>query len=533
MASEPLLMGIDLGTSSVKVVLTGIDGTIEGQGTAEYGIDRPTPDRAEQHPDAWWRGIVAATATALAGATPAAPGRVTTAARIIAIGLSGQMHGLVLLSGAHEPIAPAVIWPDQRSGEAVAELTARLGSENVIRWSGGRLASGFMAASLAWLRTHDPELLGQAALYLSPKDAVRLRMTGEVASEPSDGSGTGLLDPVTRRWSPELLAGIGIDADRLPPLLASTAVAGTLRPSAAAELGLPSGIPVVVGGGDTPIGMLGAGLTDRETFLLTLSTGGQLAVPVADPTVDPTGITYTYCSVLPPSPGTAGWYRMAAILSAGLALRWLRDEVFELQGADAYARMLEMADTVPPGSRGLVFLPYLAGERSPHLDPSARAVFLGLTASHGRAELARAVVEGITLGCYDASRVLADSGRLGSMITLAGGGAKSPAWQRIVADVFGLPLRHLESGEQAALGACLLAGAGVGALDPVASAAVWARLGPVIEPDPARHDTYGAVYAVYRDGYPTLRREFPRLGAIAAAAEVPRGVEASVERRGS
>ena len=516
MASDPLLMGIDLGTSSVKVVLTTIAGTVAGQGAAEYGIDRPAPDRVEQHPDTWWRGIVDATAAALREATREAPGHAAPAARIIAIGLSGQMHGLVLLSGAHEPLAPAVIWPDQRSGEAVAGLTARLGSENVIRWSGGRLASGFMAATLAWLRTNDAALVERAALYLSPKDAVRLRMTGDVATDPSDGSGTGLLDPATRRWSPEMVAGVGIDRDRLPPLLGSSTVVGTLRSSAAAELCLPAGIPVVVGGGDTPIGMLGAGLTSRETFLLTLSSGGQLAVPSDDPSTDPTGITYTYCSVLPPAPGTAGWYRMAAILSAGLALRWLRDEVFELEGRDAYARMLDLAATVPPGSRGLVFLPYLAGERSPHLDPSARGVLLGLTASHGRAELVRAVVEGITLGCYDASRGLAASGRLGSTITLAGGGAKSPEWQRIVADVFGLPVRHLESGEQAALGACLLAGGGVGALEPVTAAAAWARLGPVIEPDPARHATYGAVYDVFREGYPSLRREFPRLGALAA-----------------
>lgn len=516
MASQPLLMGIDLGTSSVKVVLTSIDGHVAGQGAAEYGIDRPAPDRAEQHPDAWWRGIVAATAAALGEAARTAPDDAAPAARTLAVGLSGQMHGLVLLSGAHQPLAPAVIWPDQRSGEAVTDLTARIGGENVIRWSGGRLASGFMAATLAWFRTYDPALLGRAALYLSPKDAVRLRMTGEVATEPSDGSGTGLLDPATRRWSPEIVAGVGIEPDRLPPLLESSTVAGTLRSSAADELGLPAGIPVVVGGGDTPIGMLGAGLTSRETFLLTLSTGGQIAVPSEDPSTDPTGITYTYCSVLRPSPGTAGWYRMAAILSAGLALRWLRDEVFELEGSDAYTRMLDLAATVPPGSRGLVFLPYLAGERSPHLDPSARGVLLGLTASHGRAELVRAVVEGITLGCYDASRALADSGRLGSMITLAGGGAKSPEWQRIVADVFGLPVRHLESGEQAALGACLLAGGGVGALDPVRAAAAWARLGPVIEPDSSRHDAYGAVYEVFREGYPSLRREFPKLGALAA-----------------
>jgi xylulokinase len=515
-ANQPLLMGIDLGTSSVKVLFTSIDGQIVGHGAAEYGIDRPAPGRAEQHPDAWWRGVVEATGAARSDAERQSPDGADAADRILAIGLSGQMHGLVLMSDSHEPIAPAVIWPDQRSGREAAGLTERLGSESVIRLSGGRLASGFMAATLAWLRTHDPALLGRAALFMSPKDVLRLRLTGEVATEPSDGSGTGLLNPATRRWAPELVAGVGIDPDRLPPLLEASEVAGTLRAAAAAQLGIPPGIPVVVGGADTPIGMLGAGLTSRQTFLLTLSTGGQLAVPSDDPDTDPTGSTYTYCSVLPPAPGVAGWYRLAAILSAGLALQWLRDEVFELEGRDAYTSMLELARSVPPGSRGLIFLPYLAGERSPHLDPSAKGVFLGLTASHGRAELVRAVVEGITMGCYDASRALAAAGRLGSMITLAGGGGQSPEWQRIVADVFGLPVRHLESGEQAALGACLLAGGGVGALDPTSAASVWARLGSVIEPDPDRHEIYGAVYDVFRDGYPSLRSVFAKLGALQA-----------------
>jgi xylulokinase len=516
LVDQPLLMGIDLGTSSVKVLLATVEGGIAGQGAAEYGIDRPAPDRAEQHPDAWWRGIVEASASALAAAARQAPDGAKPADRILAIGLSGQMHGLVLVSDSHEPLAPAVIWPDQRSGDEVAELTERLGGPNIIRLTGGRLASGFMAASLAWFRQHDPALLDRAEICMSPKDAVRLRMTGEVATEPSDGSGTGMLNPSTRRWAPEIVVGVGISPEQLPPLVEASNVAGLLRPGAAAELGLRPGIPVVVGGADTPIGMLGAGLTSRETFMLSLSTGGQLAVPSDDPDTDPTGITLTYCSVLPPGPAAAGWYRMAAILSAGLALRWLRDEVFELTGPDAYARMLDSAATVPPGSRGLVFLPYLAGERSPHLDPSARGVLLGLTASHGRAELARAVVEGITLGCYDASRGLAEAGRLGSMITLAGGGSKSPAWQRIVADVFGLPVRHLESGDQAALGACLLAGGGIGALDTIAAAPAWARLGPVIEADPARHETYGAVYDIFRNGYPSLQPAFSKLAALGA-----------------
>ncbi len=349
---------------------------------------------------------------------------------------------------------------------------------------------------------------------MSPKDALRLRLTGEVATDPSDGSGTGMLDPATRSWAPDILAAVGLEPDRLPPLRDASSVAGTLRSMAAAEMNVPRGIPVVVGGADTPAGLLGAGMTSREALLLTLSTGGQLATLSDDPETDPTGRSYTYCSVLPPGSGSAGWYRMVAILSAGLALRWLRDEVFELKGEDAYERMLEAASSVPPGSRGLVFLPYLAGERSPHLDPAARGVLLGLTASHGRAELARAVVEGITLGCFDASRALADAGRLGTSITLAGGGGRSPEWQRIVADVFGLPVRHLESGEQAALGACLLAGAGVRALDPASAAPAWARLGPIIEPDAERHDRYRAVYEVFRDGYPSVRPAFAKLSAL-------------------
>jgi xylulokinase len=515
-ANQPLLMGIDLGTSSVKVLLTAIDGRVAGQGNAEYAIDRPQPDWAEQHPDSWWRAVVEATHAALRDASRLRS-ESKPADRIQAIGLSGQMHGVVLLSESHEPLAPAVIWPDQRSGREVAELTAELGDERVIRLSGGRLASGFMAATLLWMRKHDRALLDRAAWVMSPKDALRLRMTGEVATDPSDGSGTGMLSPETRRWTPDLVAKVGVEPDRLPPLCESTTVAGVLRPGVAAELGLPADIPVVVGGADTPAGMLGAGLTSRDSFLLTLSTGGQLVTLSDDPLTDPTGSSYTYCSVLPPGQGSAGWYRMVAILSAGLALRWLRDEVFRLKGRNAYARMLEWASAAPPGSRGLIFLPYLAGERSPHLDPAARGVLVGLTAAHGRAELARAVVEGITLGCYDASRALADAGRLGSSIILAGGGGRSREWQRLVADVFGLPVRHLESGEQAALGACLLAGGGIGALDPSSAAPAWSRLGPVIEPDSGRHQLYGAVYDVFREGYPTLRTTFAKLGAIQAA----------------
>lgn len=519
MTDQRLLLGIDLGTSSVKVLLVTPEGRTAGKGAAEYPIDRPYPDRAEQHTEAWWAGLVLATRQALDEAAQRDPVANRPQDRIVAIGFSGQMHGTVLLSASHEVLAPAIIWPDQRSGEEVRALAAEVGPDRVIAFAGGPLASGFQAATIRWLRAHEPRLLERAALILAPKDSVRLRLTGEVGTEPSDACGTGMFSPTTGRWAPELMAAVGVEPDRLPPVREATTVAGTLRRVAALDLGLPEGIPVVMGGADTPTGLLGAGLVGPGSILLTISTGGQLAVPAMTPKPDLTGSTHTFCSVLAPSSRSAGWYRMAAILSAGIALRWLRDSVFALDGEDTYEQMLDWARDVPPGSRGLIFLPYLAGERNPHMDPDARGVLLGLTAAHGRPELVRAVVEGITLGCFDASRALAEAGGLPTSIVLAGGGGRSRLWQQIVADVFGLPVRHLESGEQAALGACLLAGAGARVLDPVTAALAWARLGDVVEPDPGRHATYLDLYGVFREGYPKLREDFRRLGAIAR----PRG----------
>jgi xylulokinase len=511
---ERLLLGLDLGTGSVKVVLATVTGRIVGQGSAEYPIDRPRPDRAEQDPEAWWRGVTRATHAALDDAAAEPASGADAADRVVAIGLAGQMHGTVLISAAHQPLAPAVIWPDQRSRREAAALTEELGLDEVIRLIGGPIASGFQASTIRWLRRHQPRLLDQAAVILAPKDALRLRLTGEIATEPSDGSGTGLMNSAVRRWSPELMTAVGVEPDRLPEMQEATTVAGGLRPAAALELGLPAGIPVVVGAADTPAGLLGAGLIRPDAFLLTISTGGQIAVPSATSDADPSGRSHTFCSALAPEPETTGWYRMAAILSAGLALHWLRDSVFALAGPDAYREMLSWAATVPPGSRGLVFLPYLLGERNPHMDPNARGVLLGLTASHGRAELARAVVEGITLGCFDASRTLADAGRLPSSIILGGGGGRSVVWQQIVADVFGLPVRHLETGEQAALGACLLAGGGAGALDLASAARHWARLGPPVEPDAFRHEIYERVYEIFRAGYPRMREDFERLRSL-------------------
>ena len=507
----PLLLGLDLGTSALKALLVDLDGRVVGTGAGGYPIDRPAPDRAEQDPEAWWLALAASVRQALARALATDPSGPDPATRLAAIGVSGQMHGTVLLGGDRWPLGPAIIWPDQRSARQVEALTAEVGPERVIEIVGGPLATGFQAATARWVRDEEPARWTAVRTIVTPKDALRLRLTGELATDPSDASGTGLLDVTTRRWSDELLAAVGLAPERLAPLREASASAGTLRPEPAAALGLPAGIPVATGAGDTAAGLLGAGVIAPETGFLTISTGGQLAVPVSKPAVDPLGRSHTFCGALSPSADTAGWYRLAATLSAGMALRWLRDSVFALDAPDAYERMLGWAEDVPIGAGGLIFLPYLTGERSPHMDPTARGLFLGLTARHGRPELVRAVLEGVVMACFDASRSLADANALPDRLVLAGGGGRSALWQQIVADVFGRPVRRLKVDELAAMGACILAGATVDLVDPAATSRSWAVLADVVEPDGAHHARYLQLLELFRDAYPDNRAAFASL----------------------
>ena len=509
------LLGIDLGTSSVKALLSTETGRILGWGSAGYPILRPHPGWAEQRPGDWWRATVAAVRQALSCARD-------TSAPIAAVGLSGQMHGTVLLDRAGQLLAPAVIWPDQRSHRQVQEITGRIGADRLIELTGSPVATGFQAATIHWVQQERPGLWQQVHTVLLPKDYLRYRLTGETHTDPSDGSGTLLLDVRRRDWSPEVLAALDIDAARLPPVHPSAAVAGHLSRQAAEALGLPAGVPVVTGAADTACGALGAGTVDGRTLLLTISTGGQIVLPAPEVEVDRAGRVHTFCGALAPGPDQAGWYQMAAILCAGMALRWLRDQVFCVPGRPdgaAYARMVAWAEPVPAGARGLLFLPYLAGERTPHMDPQARGLFLGLTVGHGRAELVRAVLEGVVLACYDAYLVLAELGARPERIVVAGGGARSRLWQQIVADVFGLPVQRLQVGQQSALGAVLLAGGGAGLFAPASTARAWASYGPPVEPDDGRHATYQALFALFRGAYRKHRADFRQLQGVCLGAQ--------------
>lgn len=485
------LLAIDLGTSSVKVLLTSAGGKIVGSGESSYPILHPQPEQAEQDPESWWKSTLQAVREAL---TPAEAGDLD----IAAIGLSGQMHGTVLIDRYGKSLAPAVIWPDRRSRKQAREITEHIGRERLIRLTGSPAATGFQAVTLRWIRSERPQLWQQIGKVLLPKDYLRWRMTGDFYTDPSDASGTLLLDVKSHHWSPEMLAAVGMEAGMLPDIRDSASVTGWLRPEAASAMGIKEGIPVVAGASDVACGLLGAGVTGMEDLLLTLGTGGQVAQPVVDPRMDPRGRVHTFCSALSPEEGGAGYYHLGAILSAGLSLSWLKEKVFELPGAVNFQDLVAMAEDVPPGSGGLIFVPYLAGERTPHMDPNARGLLLGLSLDHGRKEIVRAVMEGVIMACHDAFNVLVELGAAPKSIVMAGGGARSRLWQQMVADVFGLPVQTPVVLAGSALGAALLAGSAIGLFEPTEAARNWPEYHSLVEPDPDRYRLYRRLALKYR-----------------------------------
>ena len=498
------LLGIDLGTGSIKALVVDLAGTTRGRGSAEYPLHHPKPGYAEQNPADWWRATVTAVREAVAQAG---------ALQVVAIGLSGQMHGAVPLGADGDPIAPAVIWADTRSAAQVDEITRAVGAERLIEMTGSPLATGFQAATIRWWQAAQPDVWAQTRTVLLPKDWLRFRLTGEISTEPSDASSTLLLDVNRRDWSDDVLAALAIDRSLLPPVRGSGEMSGRLSEEAAVALGLPAGLPVAGGAGDAPAGALGAGIVDPSAMLLTISTGAQVLVPAATPRLDRRGRVHTFCSALPAG-SSAPWYVMGATMVAGLAMRWLRDEVFALEPAGAYERMTAWAEPTAPGAGGLVFLPYLAGERTPHMNPHARGVLLGLTAGHGRGHLVRAVMEGTTLALFDAYDVLREIGIEAGTIVLAGGGAQSPLWRQIVADVFGKPVRPLLTVEQSALGAALLAGSAAGMLDVEVTARRWTAYGELVEPSESAHAVYGRLLPIFREGYRKHVEDFEMLAQL-------------------
>lgn len=499
-----LLLGLDIGTSSAKAVLFDPErGQTVAVAAQEYPIDRPAPDRAEQNPDDWWAAAAAITRAVLAGAG-------VTGDAVAAVSFSGQMHGLVPLDASLKPIRPAIIWADQRSGAEVEVLVAGVGADRYAEIAGTLPAVGFLGPTLLWLSRHEPDTFRRLRWALSPKDYVRLRMTGEVFSEVSDAAGCGIFDISHRCWAAELLEPVGFSVDVLPPVLESTSPAGRLGLDAAAEMGLRAGIPVIAGCADQPAQAVGNGLIAPGRASVTTGSGGQVFTPLAlapgtcVPT-DPRLHVFNHAV-----PGMV--YVLGAILSAGLNLRWLRGIVGLTDAPDAYAQFSAEAAAVAPGADGLLFLPYLSGERTPHRDPLARGAFIGLTAFHTRGHMARAVMEGVAFALRQALEISRGLGGQVDMIIAAGGGAESAVWRQIQADVFGVALRQTLQTEQACVGAALIAGVGAGAFPSLEAACAGAvQLGAQTDPRPAYTDFYNEVYQQYLTLYPLLQTQFHQL----------------------
>jgi xylulokinase len=499
--TEALLVGIDVGTSSTKAVVLSRGGAVRGLAAEAYEIDTPHPGWAEQDPETW----VAAAERTVARAVEQAG---ASGDAVAGLSFSGQMHGTVCVDAAGRPLRPAIIWADQRSHRQVADIVARLGKQRLADWTGNPLATGFMLASWLWLQAHEPEVVRRTRWLLLPKDYVRYRLTGEIGTEPSDASSTAVFNPAARGWSQALLDHLGLNERVLPPVHASDAVAGSLQPAAASAMGLCTRIPVVFGGSDQAAQALGNGVVTPGVLSSTIGTGGQLLVPTERAVVDDELRMHCFCHVV-----DALWHAETAMLSAGLSLRWLRDRL--LDGLD-YQVLADMAAGVPAGADGLFFLPYLSGERTPHMDPRARGSFIGLTRRHGQAHLVRAVMEGVVFGLRQGLDLMLSLGVGVDAVVASGGATRHPLWLQLQADIYNRPVRHTQTVEAAAVGAAMLAGMGVGVYADAddAIAAVVRRHEDMIEPDPAHVSEYAERYEAYCGLYPALRATMYRLGDI-------------------
>jgi xylulokinase len=493
--SDPLFLGLDIGTSGVKAMLVAPTGDVAASATTPLTLATPHPGWAEQDPEAWWAATIASIRDVLAK---------RAGASVASIGMSGQMHSSVFLDRSGRVIRPALLWCDGRTTAECAEITERAGGEARLReWVRNPALEGFTLPKVLWLKHHEPEAFGRLATVLLAKDFIRYRLTGTLASEPSDASGTLMFDPARMRWSDEILRAVGLPRTLLPDIGGSADILGRLTSDAAAATGLAPDTPVVGGGADNACGAAGVGAIAPGDAVASWGTSGTVLAPTAHPLVDPGLRAHTFCHVAPQT-----WYLMGVVLSAGGAFAWYRDRFArELAGArDANATLDDEAARIPIGAEGVTFLPYLQGERTPHRDASARGAILGLSLAHTRAHVTRAVIEGICFALRDSLSILQELGLSPSHLLLTGGGARSPFVRRLQAEVFGVPVSTVNREEGPAYGAALLAAVGAGAFaDLGAAAGATLRRSAPEPPDRLAHLAYAAPYDRFRASYPAAR----------------------------
>jgi xylulokinase len=498
-------IGIDVGTSGTKAVAVAESGEVAASALIEYPLDSPKPGWAEQDPALWRQAAFDALENLARQIDPAG---------VKGIGLTGQMHGSVFLDADHEVIRPAILWCDQRTAAQCDAITEQVGEARLIEMVSNPALTGFTAPKILWLRDNEPAAYARVTKVLLPKDYIRFVLTGEFATDVADASGTLLLDVNNRTWHGELLDLLEIPADWMPKTHEGPEITGTLSEEAANRTGLPAGIPVIAGGGDQAAGGVGCGVVKRGVVSSTVGTSGVVFAHSDEVARDPEGRVHTMCHCVP-----GKWHVMGVVLSAGGSLRWFRDVLCadlvargQQEGRDPYEYITQEAMSAPAGSEGLLFLPYLTGERTPHKDPYAKGAFTGFTLRHDRRHMARAVLEGVAYALRDSFDII--RGEMGvpvEQVRAMGGGARSPLWRQIQADVNGAPLVTLNIDEGPAYGAALLAAVGAGTFDSV-EAACEATIRPVdqVDPDPVRVPVYDRWFREYQAAYQALAPGFRR-----------------------
>lgn len=498
------LLGIDVGTSGTKTLLVDEGGQVLASATCEYPLSTPRPGWAEQDPGHWWEAARATVRTVLERAG-------VSGAAVKGVGLSGQMHGSVFLDGTNRVLRPALLWCDQRTVAQCEWITRTVGAERVVELTSNPVLTGFTAPKIIWLRDHEPETYARVRKVLLPKDYIRLMLTGAYATEVSDASGTAMFHVRERRWATELLDAIDVPRDWMPECFESQVPSARISPEGAAATGLSAGTPVVGGGGDQAAGAVGNGIVESGILSSTVGTSGVVFAYSDEPVVDPQLRLHTFCHAVP-----GKWHQMGVMLSAGGSLRWYRDtlagaemDVARVLGRDPYALIAEEAAAAPAGCEGLLFLPYLSGERTPYPDPSARGVFFGLTLRHDRRHLSRSVLEGVAYGLRDSFEILAEMGVPIRQVRASGGGARSPLWRQIQANVTGREHVTINVDEGPAFGVALLAGVGAGVWRDVTQACrETIQVTDHCPPSPAEVEVYNRYYPTYRGLYGSLKEHF-------------------------
>ena len=505
MSEKSLIIGIDIGTSGCKTVLIDSDGKVVTSAFKDYPLYVERHGWSEQEPDDWWDAVCTTLKQVMDEDE-------SYASRLKAVGLTGQMHGLVALDAQGNVLRRSILWNDQRTDEQCREITEAAGGlENLLRITNNPMLPGYTGGKILWLRKYEPEIYGRISKFLNPKDFIRYKMTGVYATEVSDASGTGLFDVMNRRWAFEMFEILNIPKQWAPDAYESIEITGRVSRDIAEKTGLPEGLPVVGGGGDSVIQTLGAGVINSKNLMTTIGTAGIISTALEKYIPNADGRVQIFCNVMP---GT--WHMMGVTLSAGSSLKWFRDNFGEIEqltaeknGIDEYEILSEMAASAPPGSKGLLFLPYLGGERCPYADPKLKAALIGLSYNTGKAEIIRSIMEGVILSFWDVNTIFKELGMDFKAISVSGGGAQSRLWRQIHADIFKKEVLTVDaSREGAAYGAAMVAAVGSGVWDSFEQGLEVMEIENTVEPEETLNDFYMEMYEIYKGLYAQLKLSF-------------------------